>query len=313
MKHDVAPTRLGASKRGRIFTPTNIALYLMLLPIVVHYILFSYLPMAGIALAFADFRVGGFRGWVGMQNFQYIFGLKFFWDSLKNTTVFIGLNYLVSFPAPILLALLLNEVRGKLFKKTVQTISVLPNFISWVVVSGMWMTLLSPTTGYINYVIKAFGGDPIFFLSKPEMFPGLLTFIRMWKGVGYSTIIYLAALSSVDPELYEAAVIDGASRWKQTLHITFPAIKPVILVVFVLSFSGVLNLFEPVYVFTNSNTMIKSTGEVLDTYIYTVGITNAKYSVAVAVGLFKSIIACILVLMTNYLSKWLSEDGKTVL
>ncbi len=299
--------------RRRILTGTNIALYCMILPVVIHYILFSYLPMAGIALAFSDFRVSGFKAWVGLENFRYIFGLRYFWSSFSNTWVFIGLNYLFSFPAPILFALLLNEVRSKHFQKVVQTVSVMPHFISWVVVSGMWMALLSPTTGYVNYIIKALGGESVYFLGRANLFPWILTFIRMWKGIGYSTIVYLAALSGVDQELYEAAVIDGASRWKQTLHITLPSIKSTILVVFVLSFSGVLNLFEPVFVFSQNNKMISSTAEVLDTYIYTVGIVNAKYSTAVAVGLFKSVISCALVLGTNMLSKKLTEDGQSVI
>ena len=176
------------------------------------------------------------------------------------------------------------------------------------------MSLLSPTSGYVNDIIKLFGGQPIYFFAKTDWFQMLVTFIRVWKGVGYSTIIYLAALSGVDQELYEAAVIDGAGRWKQTLFITLPSIKPVILVVFVLSFSGVLNLFEPVFVFLNQNfTPVRSAGEVLDTYIYTNGIVQGKYPISTAVGLFKSVISLVLVLFTNIISKRLTEDGRAVI
>jgi len=209
---------------------------------------------------------------------------------------------------------MLNEIRIKSFKKTVQTVSVMPHFISWIVVSGIFMSLLSPTSGYVNDIIKLFGGQPIYFFAKTDWFQMLVTFIRVWKGVGYSTIIYLAALSGVDQELYEAAVIDGAGRWKQTLFITLPSIKPVILVVFVLSFSGVLNLFEPVFVFLNQNfTPVRSAGEVLDTYIYTNGIVQGKYPISTAVGLFKSVISLVLVLFTNIISKRLTEDGRAVI
>jgi putative aldouronate transport system permease protein len=298
-------------KRNRIFTKTNIILYLMILPIVIYYVIFSYIPMAGVAIAFADFRISGFKAWVGFENFRKLFSLTFFWQSFWNTWIYVLFNYLLSFPAPIILALLLNEVRSNKFKKLIQTLSCLPNFVSWVVIAGIFISLLSPSTGYINTIIKAFGGQPIYFLSKPEMFPMLLTIIRIWKGVGYSTIIYLAALAAIDEELYEAAVIDGANRWKQTLHITLPGIKTTILVVLVLSFSGVLNLFEPVYVFQNP--MISSTAEVLDTYTYKTGIVQGRYAMATAIGLFKSAIAFVLVIITNILSKKLTDDGKSII
>ncbi len=299
------------NKKRKIFTVTNITLYLMFLPVFIYYVVFSYIPMAGISIAFMDFRASGFRGWVGFDNFKYIFNLNFFWNAFKNTIVYIVYNYIFSFPAPIILALLLNEVRHSLYKKFVQTVSVMPHFISWVVVSGLFLVLMSPTNGYINEIIKFFGGESVFFWSKGDWFKPLVTMVRVWKGVGYSTIIYLAALSSVDQELYEAAVIDGANRWKQTIHITLTAIKPVVLVVFVLSFSGVLNLFEPVFAFLNDMVILKA--DSLDTYIFRVGIVNAKFPVAVATGLFKSAIAFVLVILTNLLSKKLTEDGSSVL
>ncbi len=300
-----------SSRRKKIFTRNNIILYLMILPVFLQYLIFTYIPMAGIAIAFTDFTAGGFQGWVGLKHFKYLFNLPFFWTSLRNTISFISINYLIAFPAPIILALMLNEVRRGWFKKFVQTVTIMPHFISWIVVSGIFLALLSPNSGYVNEIIKLFGGTPVYFMGESEWFQLIVSFVRVWKGVGYSTIIYLAALSSVDQELYEATVVDGANRWKQTWYITLPAIKPVILVVFVLSFAGVLNLFEPVFVFLND--MVRSTGEVLDTYVYKVGIQNGKYPIATAMGLFKSVIAFVLVVITNLLSKKLTEDGRSVI
>lgn len=300
-----------AKAKHIIFTRANVTLYLMFLPVFIYFIIFSYIPMLGISIAFMDFRASGFRGWMGLANFKYIFSLPFFWRALRNTIDFTALNYLLAFPAPIILALLLNELRLKIFKKFVQTVSIMPHFISWVVVSGVFISMLSPTVGYINQFIKLFGGTPIYFLSKSAWFQTIVSLIRVWKGIGYNTIIYLAALSGVDQELYDAAVIDGAGRWKQTIHITLTGIRPVILVVLVLSFTGVLNLFDPVYVFLND--IVLSKGEVLDTYIYKSGVVQGKYPISTAVGLFKSMISLVLVLIINQVGKKLSEDNVSVI
>jgi putative aldouronate transport system permease protein len=297
--------------KRKIFTKTNTTLYLMFLPIIIFYIVFSYIPMAGIALAFSDFRISGFKGWVGLDNFSFLFHLSNFWQAFRNTWVLIILNYIFGFPAPIILALLINEIRINRFKKMAQTVSALPHFISWVVISGIWISLLSPSTGYINYIIRIFGGEPIYFLSHDYLFPPLLTIIRIWKEIGYSAIIYIAALASIDISLYEAAKIDGAGRWKQTLYITLPGIKETILIVFVLSFTGVMNMFEPAYVFRNP--MILGTAEVLDTYTYYIGVVQARYPIGVAIGLFKSVIALGLVILTNVLSKKLTENGQSII
>lgn len=301
--------RSGSVKR--IFTTTNITLYLMFLPILVYFLTFAYVPMVGILIAFADYRISGFKKWVGFENFAFIFKLPFFWQSFLNTWRVVLLRYLFSFPAPIIMALLLNELRVRWFKKTVQTISTLPHFISWVVIAGIFVSLLSPSRGYVNDIIKAFGGKPVFFFSKPGLFPYLFTFIGIWKEVGYSTIIYLAALASINAELYESAVIDGAGRFRQALSITLPGIKDIVLVVLVLSFSGVLNLFEPIYVLRND--MVISTAEVIDTYTYNLGIVQAKYPLATAVGLFKSTISLALVLAVNFISKRWTEEKTSIL
>lgn len=297
--------------RRRIFTTTNVTLYLMFLPVLVFFVLFNYVPMVGVLIAFADYRLSGFKKWVGLANFQYIFRLPFFWQSFLNTWRIVLLRYLFAFPAPILLALLMNELASRWFKKSVQTISTLPHFISWVVIAGIFVNLLSPNTGYVNYLIRALGGKPFFFMSKPRLFPFLFTGIAVWKEVGYSTIIYLAALAGINPELYESAVIDGANRFRQALYITLPGIKQIVLVVLVLSFSGVLNLFEPIYVLRND--MVLSTAEVIDTYTYNLGIVQARYPLATAVGLFKSTVSLALVLAVNWASKHWTEEKQAIL
>jgi putative aldouronate transport system permease protein len=298
-------------KRQRIFTSNNIVLYLMFVVPFVSYVLFQYVPMAGLLIAFADYRMSGFKKWVGFENFRQIFKMPFFWQSFRNTWVFVFLRYLFIFPAPIVLALLLNEIRLRHFKKPVQTITTLPHFISWVVVAGIWISLLSPTSGYVNQVIKALGGKSFFFLSKEKLFPFLFTGISIWKEVGYSAIIFLAALAGVNPELYESAVIDGASRLQQTRYITLPSISQTILIVFVLSFTGVLNLFEPIYVLRNAH--ISPTAEVLDTYTYDIGIVQAHYPLATAVGLFKSTISLLMVLAANFISRRFTEDHRGII
>jgi putative aldouronate transport system permease protein len=298
--------------RQKTFTRKTVPLYLMILPALVLTFLFQYVTIPGKLLAFMDWRVSGFNGWVGLEHFRFIFSLNYFWQAFLNQWRFILLSYLFKFPAPIILALLLNELRTRWLKKATQTLTVLPNFINWVVIGGIFITILSPRYGYINDVIRGFGGEPIYFLSHPQLFPFLLTFLRMWKEVGWSAIIYLAALSAIDEELYEAAVIDGAGRWKQTLHVTLVGLAPTIVVLFVLSFAGIMSgLFEPVFVMKNS--MVIETAEILDTYIYEVGLKRNRFGMGAAAGLFKSVIGIVLLLAANWLSKWLTPDGRGIL
>ena len=301
----------GVRKRGKFFNRKSVPLYLMIAPALVLTFLFHYVTIPGRLIAFMDFRTSGFQGWVGLEHFRFIFGLDYFWNAFRNTWRFVILGYAFVFPAPIVLALLLNEIRSKTYKKTIQTLTVLPNFINWVVVGGIFINLLSPRFGYVNDVIRIFGGRPIYFLSLPNLFPWLLTFLRMWKTAGYSAIIYLAALSAVDAELYESAVIDGAGRIRQTFAITLPALAPTILVLFVLSFADVFSgLFEPVLVLRNP--MITSTAEILDTYIYEVGLVRRRYGIGAAAGLFKATISITLLLIVNWASKRFTEEGRGI-
>jgi putative aldouronate transport system permease protein len=297
---------------NRIFTKTNVMLYLMILPPLVLYYIFRYIPMPGIMIAFQTFGLGGFRNWCGFDNFRMVFNTYYFWEAFRNSWVFVAFSYTFVTPSPIIFALLLNEVRVKWYKKSVQTISTLPHFVTWVVIAGIFMQLLSPVNGYVNSVIRVFGGTPVHFLAKATWFPWLFTFMRIWKEVGYSSIIYLAALSGVDPQLYEAAVIDGASKIKQVWHVTLPGIKNTILVLIVLSFSHVLDgMFEPIFVLKNP--LISSTAEVLDTYVYSLGILDGRFDRATAIGLFKATISTFLLLSANFLSKRITEDGRSIL
>jgi len=297
-------------KKRKIFTRTNTLLYLMFLPVIIQYIIWVYVPMPGILLSFTDFRTSGFKGWVGLDNFKFIFNLPFFWQSFANTWIYIFLRYIIGFPAPIIFALLLNEFRAKYFKKTVQTVTTLPHFLSWVVISGIWITMLSPVNGYINNIVKAIGLEPYFFMAEAGTFPLTFQAISLWKEIGYSAIIYIAALASIDPDLYESAVLDGAGKLKQTWYITLPGLKTTVMVLFVLSFTGILNLMEPLYVFQNPANI--RTSEVLDTYIFKVGVVDARYSIATAMGLFKSLIGLLFTILANELSKKVTEDGRGI-
>jgi putative aldouronate transport system permease protein len=302
----------GIPQKQKWFTSKTVPLYIMILPVLLGTIIFRYLPMPGVLIAFTDWRISGFQEWVGFENFRFLFNLKFFWLAFRNTWMYILLNYMFGFPAPIILALLLNELRLKTYKKTIQTMTIMPHFVNWVVIGGVFIALLSPTTGYVNDIIRFFGGKPIYFFSKPNIFPPLFQGMRMWKTVGYSAIIYLAALSGIDEELYEAAVIDGAGRLSQTWHVTLPGMKMTIIVLFVLSFGRVMQgQFEPMYVLQNN--MINSVAEVLDTYIYKVGLVRGKYDLGAAAGLFKNMIGMVLLLGANYLSKKITDDKRSIL
>jgi putative aldouronate transport system permease protein len=300
--------------KGKWFTPRSIPLYLMILPALVLTFLFKYVTMPfNFLMPFMDWRTSGFNGWAGLKHFAAMFQLHYFWQAFANQWIFILLQYLFIFPAPIVMALLLNELRLKAFKKTVQTVTVLPHFVNWVVIGGIFVTnLLSPKYGFLNDILRFLGLKPVYFMSLPRLFPWLFTFLRIWKGVGYSCIIYLATLASIDTEQYEAAVVDGAGRLRQTWHVTLPGIRPTVVALLVMSFASVMGgLFEPILVL--KNTMIDSTAEVLDTYIYAVGVVQGKYGIGAAAGLFKQVIDIVLLLTVNWLSRHLTEDKRSIL
>lgn len=289
----------------------NKYLVLLLLPGIIYFIIFKYLPMYGMQIAFKDYKfLLGIEGspWVGLDVFRKMFSMESFWQVFRNTLVISFYQLFIGFPAPIVFALLLNEIRKMKFKKVVQTISYLPHFVSWVVLGGLFIQFLSPSVGPINILIKSLGFKPIFFLADPGWFRGVLVSTEIWKSLGWNSIIYLAALSSIDPALYEAARIDGAGRFKQVLHITLPSLLPIITIMVIFATGKVVNdNFDQV--FNLYNPAVYSVGDVLSTYTYRRGVVNMEYSFATAVGLFKNIISFSLVVGTNKLAKRINDYG----
>ncbi|WP_301628378.1 ABC transporter permease [Paenibacillus apis] len=284
----------------------------MLIPILVWYGIFHYGPMYGVQLAFKEFSpVKGIWGsdWVGLEHFRFLFYQSPDFARIFRNTILISLyNIVFGFPAPVILALMLNELRSKLFKRLAQSITYIPHFFSWVVLSGIIIVMLSPSEGPVNYIIKLFGGESIYFLTDTSYFRPTLVLTSIWKEIGWGTIIYLAALSGIDPTLYEAATIDGANRWKRIWHITIPSILPVVSIMFILSLGGILNAgFDQI--FNLYSPAVYEVADVIDTYVYRAGIQQSQFGLTTAVGLFKNVIGITLVLGTNYVMKRMGQEG----
>ncbi|MFF2482272.1 ABC transporter permease [Paenibacillus sp. NPDC058071] len=281
------------------------ALYLISLPGILFFLLFKYTPLLGSVIAFQKYNLfAGFKGspWVGFAHFERMFSHYDFMRILGNTLLLGFYDLLFAFTAPIVLALLLNEVRLALYKKIVQTIIYAPHFLSWVIVSGIFVGILSPSSGVVNAILGWFGIEPIYFLGEDSYIRSILVGSGLWRDVGWGTIIYLAALAGINPDLYEAAEMDGAGRWKQTLAITLPALLPVITILFLLKIGDFLDYgFERVFVFQNPLNLKNS--EILDTYIYKAGLNQMQYSYATAIGLFKSVVGLTLLTIANFISK----------
>ena len=282
----------------------------MALPVVAYYIIFHYAPMYGAIIAFKEFNPAlGIMGspWVGFKHFKSFFEGVYFWRLVRNTLLISVYSLIWGFPAPIILALLLNEVKNKYFKRTVQTVSYLPHFISLVVVCGIIKDFTS-TDGVINDIIEFLGGERTNFLMIPEWFRPIYVGSGIWQEVGWGSIIYLAAITNIDPQLYEAATIDGASRWKQTWHITLPGIVPTIVILLILRLGGLMSVgFEKIILLYNSATM--ETADVISSYVYRRGLLDFDYSFSAAVGLFNSVINLILITSANRLSRKVSETS----
>ncbi len=286
-------------------------LLLLFLPALVYYILFKYVPMFGILISFKDYNP--FKGvwqseWVGFKHYSVFFHSPDFPKLLRNTILLGFYKIVFSFPAPIILALLLNEVRIVLVKRLVQSISYLPHFISNVVVVSMMFLFLSPTSGLVNQAIEWLGYDTINFMQNGNYFRTLYILSEIWQHVGWETIIYLAALSAIDPQLYEAARVDGANRWRQIRHITVPGIMPAIVILLILNVGQVLDIgFEKVLLMLNPS--IYSTADVLSTYVYRTGIQAMNYSYGTAIDLFTSVINLLFILTANWISRRKSETS----
>ncbi|AIQ46123.1 sugar ABC transporter permease [Paenibacillus sp. FSL R7-0273] len=286
----------------------NRYIYLMLLPVIAYYGLFHYGPMYGLLIAFKDYGIAdGVWGspWVGLDHFQSFFNNHYFWRLIRNTLMINFFQLLIAFPAPIILALLLNELRSVLFKRVVQTISYLPHFISIVVVVGMIVDFVA-RDGLINNILGMFGIEPIAFLQEPGWFRPLYISSEVWQGIGWGSIIYLAAMSTIDPALYDAARIDGAGRFKQTWHVTIPGIMPTIVILLILNIGAMLSLGSEKIILLY-NPLTYETADVISTYVYRKGILGADFGYSAAVGLFNSVISFILLTLANTISKRLSE------
>lgn len=286
-------------------------LYLILLPFIIWYAVFMFKPMYGLLIAFKDYSL--FRGisgseWVGLANFKEFLTSPYFYATLKNTLMLNLYSLCLEFPFAILIALMLNEVKNKYFKSIVQTASFIPYFIAIVVATGITINVLSPSTGVVNIVLEKLGFEKIYFLSKPEFFRGIFTGLNIWKTTGFNAVIYLAALTAVDEQLYEAAKIDGAGKFNQLRHITIPAIIPTIVVMLVLKVGSMLNVaFETVLLLYQPATY--STADVISTYVYRTGMLMQDFGLATAVGLFNALVGFILVYSANKWSKKVTQSS----
>ena len=290
-------------------------LHLMVLPGLAFFLLFKYVPMYGIIIAFKNYKgaAGGFSAimsapWIGLKNFEIFFNSLYCERVFKNT-IYLGILRLIfSFPAPILLALMINEIRATWFKRTVQTVTYMPYFLSWVVVAGLLNTLLSPDNGAINALIKMAGGQPVYFLTSKQWFRPILIISEIWKNIGYGSIVYLAAITGIDQEQYEAARVDGANKLQQIIHITLPALSEIIAIMLILqigkmfddNFDQIFNLYSP---------SVYEVSDVFETYVYRNGIQQSKFSYSAAVGLVKSVLALAMIVFSNKASKKLGAQG----
>ena len=288
--------------------------YVLALPGLLYFLIFHYLPIYGLVIAFKD--ISPFNSvadvitkpFVGFKWFKQLFESLYFWQIMRNTLWISFLKLVWVFPAPIVLALLINEVPFMRLKRTIQTVSYIPHFFSMVVVAGIVMSLLTTEGGLLNQIIALFGGEPTIFLGDPHKFRGILVLTTLWQEVGWGTILYLAAISNLDPQLYEAAVIDGAGKWRQPWYITLPGITFVIVILLIFRVGGLLNAgFEQILLLYSPP--VYEVADILDTYVYRSGIISLKYSFATAVGLFKAILAAVLLLGSNVIAKRLGHTG----
>lgn len=287
-------------------------LFILVIPALLWYGLFCYGPLYGLQLAFKNYRlIDGIWNspWVGFEHFKTMFSSAGdFKQIMVNTVVISFYNILFGFPAPIILALLFNEIKLPRFKRTAQVITYLPHFMSWVVLAGLFINVLSPSTGPVNWLIQQLGFDPIYFMGDKNWFRFTLVSTAVWKEIGWGCIIYLAALTGIDPTLYEAATVDGANKFKQMLHITLPCLLPTISVMLVLRMGGILNAgFDQII--NMYSPVVYSVSDVLDTYTYRIGMVNIQYGLSTAVGLFKNVFAFICVLITNRAVKAMGQEG----
>lgn len=293
------------------FIRKNMEMYLLMVPGLVFLILFKYTPMYGILIAFQDFNIfDGISGskWVGLANFEKLVHTEEFYQVFRNTLLISLYKIVILFPIPIFIAIVLNEVKRIFFKRVVQTVIYLPHFLSWVIIGGLFINILSPSGGIVNNVISAFGGTPISFMMDNHWFRSVLVFSAGWKEAGWNAIVFIAAIAGIEQEMYEAAVIDGAGRIKQIIYVTIPGIASTIILMFILRLGNVLEAgTEQILVLYNA--VVYDTADVIGTYVYRVGIGKMDYSFSTAVGLFNSVVGFILIVSGNALSKKILNKG----
>ena len=286
-------------------------LYLLVLPVIALFVLFRLIPLNGEIIAFKNYRLTeGIWGsaWAGLDQFERLFQSKDFYNVLKNTFLLNVYNLIFGFPVPIILALLLNELRREWYKRIVQNLFYLPHFISWVVLGSIIVGVLSPSTGLVNTILKSFGMEPIFFMADKFWWPVTYVASGIWREAGYGTILYIAAMAAIDPQQYEAVKLDGANKWRQIWHVTLPGIRSTIAIILILQMGKFLDVgFEQVFVMQNP--AVYSVSEVINTYIYRIGLQNLQYSYSTAIGLFQSVIGLILILSVNRIIRSMGERG----
>ena len=286
-------------------------IFILFIPIIAYYAIFYYAPMYGVLIAFKDYKIlKGFSGseWVGFRNFIDLFNTASFWEVFRNTIIISSLRILFGFPAPIILALLLNEITHGFYKRAIQTISYLPYFLSWVILAGIFIQFLSPSSGFVNQIIKSLGGREIFFIGSSEWFRFTLITTGVWASVGWGSIIYIASISTIGPQLYEASIVDGANRFQQVIYITIPSLTPVITITLILSTGNIINAgFDQI--FNMYNPAVYKVADIIDTYVYRKGLVGMNYSFGSAVGLFKNILAMFMIFVTNAIAKRVNDYG----
>jgi len=301
-----------AGKKGFLhYVRKDFLLYLMLVLPIAYFLVFRYVPMYGVMIAFKDYNL--FQGifgsrWVGLDVFKEIFSTKEFYRAVKNTFLLNGLDLLVGFPAPLILAILLNELRSQTYKKIANTVLYIPHFLSWVIIGAIVIQLLSPKSGMVNSVIISLGGSPIPFLTNGPLWVVTYVLVGVWQNIGWGSIIFLAAISAINPELYEAAEMDGAGRFRRTWNVTLPCIRSCIVALLILSIGRVATIeFERPFLMGNQ--LVMQYQDVISTFVYRVGLQNAQFSVATAVGLFQSVVGLIFLLAAQFTADRFGERG----
>lgn len=300
-KNSFGPSVWNRIKRDKV-------VYLMLAPVIIYFVLFRVLPIFNLRLAFFDFSARSDWTWAGLKYFQMMFGSPQIWDILRNTLIISTMKYIMLFPFFVIFALLLNELRLRRVRQGVQIVAYLPHFFSWVVIAGIWFSFLNPQNGAVNEIIKLFGGNPVDFFTEKGTIRWVLFFSEGWRSIGWDSIIFFVALMGIDPVLYEAAEIDGASRWQMLWRITLPALTAPMVTVFILNLGFFMTAgFDQVFNFTNQ--AVNSVIDILDTYIYRLGLEGGQYSLASAVSLFKGVVGVALVTITHFASKKTTGEG----